>query len=102
MEPEGTAEQLRKILASIVCGGEGSRFTDASQIDIGVQFADMGINSIDLMEFVLAMENHFDIALIEETQPNEEPATLAQWAKLVDRSLRVTSVESRGGPDSAV
>ncbi len=83
-----TVEELREILASIVSQGESPRIGDASELDVDTTFADMGINSIDLMEFVLGVENHFNISLLDESEPHSEPETLAQWAAIVDQSAK--------------
>ena len=84
---EASAEQkLKEILARVV--GEGGKGrVDPAQLDSHADFSTLGVNSVDLMEFVLRTENEFRIDILSDMLPDELPATLNGWAKLVCRRL---------------
>jgi len=84
---EASAEQnLKEILARVV--GEGGKGrVDPAQLDSHADFSTLGVNSVDLMEFVLRTENEFRIDILSDMLPDELPSTLNGWAKLVCRRL---------------
>jgi acyl carrier protein len=80
---EASAEQnLKEILARVVGEGGKGRI-DPAQLDSHADFSTLGVNSVDLMEFVLRTENEFRIDILSDILPDELPATLNGWAKLV-------------------
>ena len=84
---EASAEQnLKEILARVVGEGRKGR-VDPAQLDSHADFSTLGVNSVDLMEFVLRTENEFRIDILSDMLPDELPATLNGWAKLVCRRL---------------
>jgi len=84
---EASAEQtLKEILARVVGEGGKGRI-DPAQLDSHADFSTLGVNSVDLMEFVLRTENEFRIDILSDMLPDELPATLHGWAKLVCRRL---------------
>lgn len=83
MDQEATTNEVRAILAAILKEDENSKIRDATELDINATFAQLGINSIDLMEFVLRVEDRFDVSLLDEMDPEDLPETLAGWGKLV-------------------
>lgn len=84
---EASAEQnLKEILARVVGEGGKGRI-DPAQLDSHADFSTLGVNSVDLMEFVLRTENEFRIDILSDMLPDELPATLNGWAKLVCRRL---------------
>ncbi len=87
MESQSTINTLRELLGAILRDADGEESCDVSQIDAQASLVDVGINSIDLMEFALSIENHFSISLLDNADPDEEPATLDDWANLVNRLL---------------
>ncbi len=86
MDSSSTVQEVRAILAAILQEDETSEIRDAEQLDVDARFADMGINSVDLMEFVLRVEDRFDVSLLEELAPEDLPETLAGWGELVDKT----------------
>lgn len=84
---EASAEQtLKEILARVVgAGGKGR--VDPAKLDSHADFSTLGVNSVDLMEFVLRAENEFRIDILSDMLPDELPSTLNGWAKLVSRRL---------------
>jgi acyl carrier protein len=84
---EATVEQkLKEILAGVVSDGGKARLNPA-QLDGNADFSTLGVNSVDLMEFVLRTENEFRVDILSEMLPDELPATLSGWAKLVSTRL---------------
>lgn len=86
MDSSSTVQEVRAILAAILQEDEASEIRDAAQLDVNARFADMGINSVDLMEFVLRVEDRFDVSLLDELAPEDLPETLAGWGELVDKT----------------
>lgn len=80
-------EQLQTILAEIMAR---SRLVDNEAIAPDAEFSVLGINSIDLLEFVLRVEESFDVSILDEITPEELPTCLAGWALLVGRLKRVS------------
>jgi len=83
MDQEATTNEVRAILAAILEEDENSKIRDATELDVNATFAQLGINSIDLMEFVLRVEDRFNVSLLDEMEPEDLPETLAGWGKLV-------------------
>ncbi|HET6328387.1 MAG TPA: acyl carrier protein [Planctomycetaceae bacterium] len=80
---EASAEQkLKEILARVVGEGGKGRFS-AAQLDGQAEFSTLGVNSVDLMEFVLRIENEFRVDILSDMLPDELPSTLNGWAKLL-------------------
>jgi len=79
-------QQLREILARVV-GEDGKGRISPAQLDGHADFSTLGVNSVDLMEFVLRTENEFRLDILSEMLPDELPATLNGWAKLVSARL---------------
>jgi acyl carrier protein len=80
---EANAEQkLKEILARVIGEGGKGRFSPA-QLDSRAEFSTLGVNSVDLMEFVLRLENEFRVDVLSDMLPDELPSTLNGWAKLL-------------------
>ena len=80
---EASAEQkLREILARVISEGGKGRVNPA-QLDAQADFATLGVNSVDLMEFVLRAENEFGVDILSDMLPDELPTSLAGWARLI-------------------
>jgi acyl carrier protein len=80
---EASVEQkVKEILAKVVSEGGKAR-SNSAQLDTNADFATLGVNSVDLMEFVLRTENEFQVDILSTMLPEELPSTLKGWAKLV-------------------
>jgi acyl carrier protein len=79
-------QQLKEILARVVGEGTKARF-NAAQIDSHAEFSSLGVNSVDLMEFVLRIENEFRVDILSDMLPDDLPLTLNGWANLVSARL---------------
>jgi acyl carrier protein len=76
-----TFEQLQALLVQ--------RFdADAARITPDVAVTDMGLDSLTLMEFIFAAEDHFALRLPEEKlDPRQAGLTLAEVASAIDQEL---------------
>jgi acyl carrier protein len=76
-----TFEQLQALLVQ--------RFdADAARITPDVAVTDMGLDSLTLMEFIFAAEDHFALRLPEEKlDPRQAGLTLAEVATAIDQEL---------------
>ena len=76
-----TFEQLQTLLVQ--------RFdADAARITPDVAVTDMGLDSLTLMEFIFAAEDHFALRLPEEKlDPRQAGLTLAEVATAIDQEL---------------
>lgn len=76
-----TFEQLKGLLIE--------RFdADAQRVTPDVAVADMGLDSLTLMEFIFAAEDHFSLRLPEEKlDPRQAGLTLAEVAAAIDQEL---------------
>ena len=82
MNEASQEQQLKEILARVVGEGGKGRFNPA-QLDGNSELSTLGINSVDLMEFVLRIENEFRVDILSDMLPDDLPSTLAGWAKLL-------------------
>jgi acyl carrier protein len=84
---EASVEQkLKEILARVVGEGGKNRINPA-QLDGNSELSTLGINSVDLMEFVLRIENEFRVDILSDMLPDDLPLTLNGWAKLLNARL---------------
>jgi acyl carrier protein len=80
---EASVEQrIKEILAKVVSEGGKARL-NAAQLDSHADFSTLGVNSVDLMEFVLRSEDEFHVDILSTMLPEELPSTLNGWARLV-------------------
>ncbi len=84
---EASAEQKLKMILARVIGEGGKGRVDPSQLDVQADFATLGVNSVDLMEFVLRAENEFGIDILSDMLPDELPTSLSGWARLISARL---------------
>jgi acyl carrier protein len=75
-------QRLKEILARVVGEGGKGRLSPA-QLDSYADFSMLGVNSVDLMEFVLRIENEFRVDILSDMLPDDLPSTLNGWAQLL-------------------
>jgi len=80
---EASAEQKLKEILSKVVGEGGKGRLSPDQLDSHADFSTLGVNSVDLMEFVLRIENEFRVDILSDMLPDDLPSTLNGWAKLL-------------------
>jgi acyl carrier protein len=82
VDQAGLEYRLTEILARVVSeGGKSSR--SAADLSPTEEFASLGVNSVDLMEFILRVEKELNVDLLGTMLPNELPGTLRGWSEFV-------------------
>lgn len=76
-------QQLREILADILSQSEAGPVKSLAELQVDRKLSDLGINSVDLMEFVLRAEQQFDVDLLGNLTPNALPETIDAWAAYI-------------------
>ncbi len=87
MEEKNLERRLTEILADIVRANATSRGTKPGDLDPAADFALLGINSVDLMEFVLRVEKEFRVEILDELLPDELPTSIVGWAEFLGPRL---------------
>jgi acyl carrier protein len=86
MEQTETAERLKQLLERVIAEGDAGARIPARHIDLQADFAELGINSVDLLEFVLGLEQEFGVRVLDDMLPEELPANLAGWLEVLLRA----------------
>jgi acyl carrier protein len=82
VDQAGLEFRLTEILARVVSeGGKSPR--SATEFSPTEEFAALGVNSVDLMEFILRVEKELNVDLLGTMLPNELPSTLRGWSQFV-------------------
>ena len=83
MDQVGLEFRLTEILARVV--GEGGAAHPRTPADLAPteDFAVLGVNSVDLMEFILRVEQELNVDVLENMLPDELPTTLRGWAQFL-------------------
>ncbi len=89
MEHSEIADRLKQLLERVIAEGEAGSRPSARDIDLQTDFAELGINSVDLLEFVLGLEQEFGVRVLDDMLPEELPANLAGWLKVLLRVQRL-------------
>ena len=76
-------QQLREILADILSQTDSSPIQSADEIESTRKLSELGINSVDLMEFVLRAEQQINVDLLSNLTPDALPETILAWADFV-------------------
>ena len=87
MDRELIAEKLKDLLLGVMA--EGGRVKSAVEIDSTARFSDLGINSVDLLEFILRLEQEFELRVLDDMLPEELPDTLTGWMEVVSRNMNL-------------
>ena len=82
MDQAGLEYRLTEILARVVSEA-GKTTRSASELGATEEFAALGVNSVDLMEFILRVEKELNVDLLGTMLPNELPSTLRGWSEFV-------------------
>jgi acyl carrier protein len=86
MEHSEMADRLKRLLQRVIAEGEAGNRLSARDIDLEADFAELGINSVDLLEFVLGLEQEFGVRVLDDMLPEELPASLAGWLEVLLRA----------------
>lgn len=89
MDSQTIETRLKATLADVVANSELSspEAADAATADPNVEFSEMGVSSVDLMDFVIRVEREFDVVLLDDMAPDELPLNIAGWRDLLVRRL---------------
>jgi acyl carrier protein len=82
VDQAGLEYRLTEILSRVVSEG-GKTTRSASELGATEEFAALGVNSVDLMEFILHVEKELNVDLLGTMLPNELPSTLRGWSEFV-------------------
>lgn len=82
MDQAGLEYRLTEILARVVSEG-GKTTRSAAELSPTQDFAALGVNSVDLMEFILRVEKELNVDVLGTMLPNELPGTLRGWTEFV-------------------
>ena len=83
MDQAGLEYRLTEILAQVVGEGGPAPPRAPAELSPTEDFAVLGVNSVDLMEFILRVEKDLDIDVLENMLPDELPSTLRGWAQFL-------------------
>jgi acyl carrier protein len=86
MERTETAERLKQLLERVIAERDAGARLSARDIDLQADFAELGINSVDLLEFVLGLEQEFGVRVLDDMLPEELPSNLAGWLDVLLRA----------------
>jgi acyl carrier protein len=81
------SKTLNDILGQVAGQSGAARVKKAGPFDPSAEFATLGVNSVDLMEFILRVEKEFRLDVLGDLLPDELPTTLDGWAVLVQSRL---------------
>jgi acyl carrier protein len=83
VDQTGLEFRLTEILARVVSQGGNARPRSPAELNPTEEFAVLGINSVDLMEFILRVEQELNIDVLQDMVPEDLPSTLRGWAELL-------------------
>jgi acyl carrier protein len=86
MERSATADRLKQLLERVIAEGDAGARVSAGAIDLQADFAELGINSVDLLEFVLGLEQEFGVRVLDDMLPEDLPVNLAGWLEVLLRA----------------
>jgi acyl carrier protein len=91
VDQAGLEFRLTEILARVVGEGGASAPRSASDLSPTEDFAVLGVNSVDLMEFILRVEKELNVDVFENMLPEELPSTLRGWTQFLYPRLQRTT-----------
>jgi len=83
MDQAALTTRLQAVLSQVVGESGHSRAAVLQNLDPTADFAVLGVNSVDLMEFILRVESELGIDVLGNLLPEEVPSTLVGWAQFL-------------------
>lgn len=83
MDQAGLELRLTEILAKVVGEGAATPARTPAELSATEDFAVLGVNSVDLMEFILRVEKELNVDVLGDMLPDELPSTLRGWAQFL-------------------
>ena len=75
--------RLKTLLLEIVNSDGKSELRRPEDIPSDASFTELAVNSIDLLDFVLAVEKDFDMEILDRIEPEDLPVTIASWSRMI-------------------
>jgi acyl carrier protein len=88
VDEAGLEFRLTEILARVLGEGSGKSPRSAAELNPTEEFAILGINSVDLMEFILRVEQELNVDVLGNMLPEELPSTLRGWTRFIYARLQ--------------
>jgi len=88
MDRQKVEERLTELLRRVL---EGESATGTAKISMDAPFSQIGVNSVDLLEFVIAFEDEFNYRVLDELLPEDLPSTLTGWRNLLIKRVQGAS-----------
>ena len=86
MDQTGLEFRLTEILARVVSQGGKARPLIPAELNPTEEFAVLGINSVDLMEFILRVEQELNIDVLQQMVPDKTTQGSAACSSGMDYS----------------
>ena len=83
VDPAIVQARLRQLLHALLVQNSDCAFETPDVIPDDADLSSLGITSIDFLEFALAVEQEFRVAILETVDPNDLPHTLQMWQQQV-------------------
>jgi acyl carrier protein len=80
VDQAGLEYRLTEILARVIGDGGATHVRTPADLSPTEDFAVLGVNSVDLMEFILRVEQELNVDVLENLLPDELPTNLRGWA----------------------
>ncbi|MCE9545312.1 MAG: hypothetical protein K8T25_07325 [Planctomycetia bacterium] len=90
-DPAAVEAELRQLLFKLLSSEGLAAYSSPDKLPAGEDFSQLGVASIDFLEFVLAVEEAFGVTILDTVNPNELPQTLTAWQQLVLARLAARS-----------
>ena len=87
MDEQAVNVRLEKLLCRLLAGADGSGTSADRRLDLDADFSALGVNSVDLLEFVLGIEQEFGVRVLDDMLPEELPTTLRSWGRFLEARL---------------
>lgn len=73
--------KLKELLAAIVSQNEDSPIESADDVSSNADFAELGVNSVDFLEFVTSLEREFNVEVPDEVLGERSLISLDAWTR---------------------
>jgi len=80
---QAVAARIREILAGVVLRSGTTNVRRPEDIPWDGEFSQLGVSSVDLMSFVLEVEEEYSLDVLSDMLPEDLPLSVDGWADLV-------------------
>lgn len=78
-DPTQITVRLKELLAAVLSQNEGSLIESADDVAADADFAQLGVNSVDFLEFVTSIEREFHVDVPDEVLSERSLISLNAW-----------------------